>query len=214
MTILRKNLKICKIRPDESILFKMVKSESMLDFACESVENTNNVYLDYKNLPKSFTCGVVQDQLHIHVNGPSLGDSKPFILSAVDETGKQLMVKLLRIDADSTASVLARQEELSMEIRACNMLNLERDNAGFIKAELMEVNIPTIHAAHAGVAPGRIQAIIMPKYSGTVATSAALYLETLAVEGRRIFNSLKAMHEIGLVHMDVKGTSVHVCRIV
>ena len=50
-----------------------------------------------------------------------LGESnKPFILSATDENGQQLMVKLLRMDSDAIIiSTAFKEREILMECEAC-----------------------------------------------------------------------------------------------
>ncbi len=53
----------------------------LLEAACMSVDSAVLAYQEMKAMPKSFTCGVVQNALGIYVNGPAIGDSKPFILS-------------------------------------------------------------------------------------------------------------------------------------
>ena len=93
-------LKECNIsRPDMTVVYKIAKSSNILQYACLNVDNAYSTYLEYKDLPATFTCEFVAKALELNLNGPSLGDNKPFILSATNKNGQQLMVKLLRMDS-------------------------------------------------------------------------------------------------------------------
>jgi hypothetical protein len=181
-----------------------------LDFACESADDACHVYNEIKDLPKSFTCAAVGRELGVNVNGPALGDSKPFILSATDRNGLPKMVKLLRMDPDSTLAWDMKLAEAAMEIFACVSLQLSTPREGFIQAEVIEVDVPPHHGADVGTGGGKIQAILMPRYTGTVATSAKFFYPTLAKQGSIVLSAIKTMHLSGLIHMDVKGDNIFV----
>ena len=203
-------LKSACINADMALVYKMAKNAHVLDVACQNAVSAYDVYMEFKNLPKSFTCNVISEVLGLNVNGPALGDSKPFILSAVDQFGKQKMVKILRLDPDSHFSVDLKKEEIEMEVQACTLLNLTSHQAGFVQADVIRVNVPSRYAADVGVAAGTISAIVMPRYCGTVAGSARLFLPTLTCQGRIMLAALHQIHKAGLVHMDIKGDNIFI----
>ncbi len=135
-----------------------------------------------------------------------MGDSKPFILSAVNADGKQLMVKLLKIDPDALIPIDERRKLIAMEIAACEILKLSKGdrNVQFIEADVIRVPIDAKHS------PDEIQAIVMPKYLGTVSQSAGFFPATILQQGHEILRALQFIHTCNLVHMDVKGDNVFI----
>jgi hypothetical protein len=208
--VLLRLLKSAHINADMALVYKMAKNVDVLDVACQNAETAFDVYMEFKNLPKSFTCNVISEALGLNVNGPALGDSKPFILSAVDQLGKQKMVKILRLDPDSHFSVDLKREEIDMEVQACTLLNLTSLQVGFVQADVILVDVPPRHAGDVGVAAGTIRAIVMPKYFGTVASSARLFLPILTRQGRIMLAALRQIHTSGLVHLDIKGDNIFI----
>lgn len=193
-----------------ALIYKMAKNVDVLNFACLNADAAVETYRDFKNLPKSFTCNVISKTLGLNVNGPALGDSKPFILSAVDLLGKQKMVKILRLDPDSQYEVDFKRAEIEMELQACILLNLGTPQVGLVQAEVITVDVPQHHARDVGVKAGIIRAIVMPRYCGTVASSARLFLPTLTRQGRVMLAALSQIHTSGLVHMDIKGDNIFI----
>ena len=63
----------------------IAKMPSLLEAACLSVENALDVYHQFKDMPKTFTCSMVASALGITVNRPALGDFKPFLLSGTND---------------------------------------------------------------------------------------------------------------------------------
>lgn len=203
-------LQSARINPQKDLIYKIAKNVDVLDFACQDAETAIDVYMDFKNLPKSFTCNVISAELGLNVNGPALGDSKPFILSATDQLGKQKMVKILRLDPDSHLSIGFKRAEVEMEVKACTLLNLSSPQVGLVQAEVITVDVPSRHASEVGVAAGIIRAIVMPKYCGTVASSARLFLPVLTRQGRIMLAALRQIHASGFVHMDIKGDNIFI----
>ena len=192
--------------PDKRIILQICKSAYIFDLACSSTAYALDIYQEYKNLPKTFTCNCIADSLGITVNGPALGDAKPFIMSAIGVQGEPLMVKLLRIDPDAVISLSERKLLLNMEIQACEVLNLSDKSKGIslIQAEIAEINLPEPQLN----IYGRMKAIVMPRYATTIAQSPKFPIEIVAREGRKILEALKFMHDRNVVHMDVKGDNI------
>ena len=210
-----KHLKLCTLlrkakinSPDERIILQIRKSAYIFDLACSSTSYAYNIYEEYKNLPKTFTCNCIADSLGITVNGPALGDAKPFIMSAIGSQGEPLMVKLLRIDPDALIPLSERSSLLVMEIQACELLKLSDKSKGvsLIQAEIVDINLP---APQLNIyTQGKMKAIVMPRYATTIAQSPKFPLEIVAREGRKILEALKFMHDRNVVHMDVKGDNI------
>ena len=194
--------------PDERIILQIRKSAYIFDLACSSTAYALDIYQDYKNLPKTFTCNCIADSLGITVNGPALGDAKPFIMSAIGAQGEPLMVKLLRIDPGAVISLSERKLLLDMEIQACEVLNLSDKSKGvsLIQAEIADINLPEPQLNIC--IQGRMKAIVMPRYATTIAQSPKFPIEIVAREGRKILEALKFMHDRNVVHMDVKGDNI------
>ena len=192
--------------PDKQIILQICKSAYIFDLACSSIAYALDIYQEYKNLPKTFTCNCIADSLGITVNGPALGDAKPFIVSAIGVQGEPLMVKLLRIDPDAVISLSERKLLLNMGIQACEVLNLSDKSKGvsLIQTEIAEINLPEPQLN----IYGRMKAIVMPRYATTIAQSPKFPIEIVAREGRKILEALKFMHDRNVVHMDVKGDNI------
>jgi hypothetical protein len=206
-------LKLCALlrkghinSPDKRIILQICKPAYIFDLACSSTAYALYIYQEYKNLPKTLTCNCIADSLGISVNGPALGDAKPFIMSAIGVQGEPLMVKLLRIDPDAVISLSERKLLLNMEIQACEVLNLSDKSKGvsLIQAEIAEINLPEPQLN----IYGRMKAIVMPRYATTIAQSPKFPIEIVAREGRKILEALKFMHDRNVVHMDVKGDNI------
>jgi len=161
-------------------------------------------------MPASFTCGVVESRLNIYVNGPSFGDSKPFLLSAVDKNGIHKIVKLLRVNTNSLQSMTNKIAEREMEKEAGKILNLSEVQDGLVTAEVITIDIPHQEAHHTGGNGGQVVALVMPKYQATVATSPRFFPDTILNEGKRILIALQFIHSRGLVHMDIKADNIFI----
>lgn len=197
-------------RPIDSVIVKIMKDATLLNYACMDVDKALYIYEEMKLLPKSFTCAVIEKELNIQVNGPVFGDSKPFLLSGNDKYSRPIMIKLLRVNPDSLLSFERKQEEIRMEIEACRLLNLNESTLALVKEQVVVVHVPLVHANEVGCRSGDISAIIMPRYTCSLAVSARYPHETLLRQGRRLFEALEFIHAKGLVHMDVKADNVFV----
>jgi len=197
-------------RPNLNTITKIQKAGVLTNALIMGPDVVIETYQNYKELPTTFTCGVVENNFKIHVNGPSYGDSKPFLLSAVGEDGLLKIVKILRLSSSNIQSATDKQVELEMEKEACNILSLSSIQDGLITATVLKINIPQTHAQHTDSNCSEVVAIIMPKYLGTVATSPQFYPTTIYHQGSRLLNALKFIHSRGLVHMDVKADNVFI----
>ena len=191
--------------PDERVILQICKSAYNLDLACSSTAYALDIYQDYKNLPKTFTCNCITDSLGITVKKPAFGDAKPLIMCAIGAQGEPLIVKLLRIDPDASSE---RKLLLDMEIQACEVLNLSDKSKGIslIQAKIADINLPEPQLNI--YTQGRMKAIVMPRYATTIAQSSKFPIEVIAREGRKILEALKFMHDRNIVHMDVKGDNM------
>eukprot|EP01038_Epipyxis_sp_PR26KG_P004754 gene4754-6666_t len=146
----------CNIsRPDMTVVYRIANSSNILQYACVSTDNAT--YLEYKALPATFTCEFVENALELNLNGPSLEESKPFILSATDKDGRQLMVKLLRMDSNVVISKSFKEQDIMMECEACEVGLANQGDFALVKAQVRENE--TSNGSF-------IKSIIMPKYLG------------------------------------------------
>lgn len=167
-----------------------------------------DLYNVAKSLPTSFTRGVIQQQLHISINGP-MSLAQPNILAGVDlRAQKHILVKLLQIPITSFSSQFSeRKEAVLVETEACrSIFNAGID--GLVSCEIIEVKV--VHTQQLDVHVGNWAAIKMSRYVTSLAELPQLS-EGLLLNGfRRIHQALIDMHKLDLVHMDVKSDNVFV----
>ncbi len=185
----------------------MIKSNlALLHQALQSADNAYEMYLHFRDLPKSATRQLITNALDVKVNGPVLDNPK--ILSACDGSGKPCIVKVLKRPCDSLLSLGDRDKEIAMETEACDILELREPKFAFVSASLKTIAIPADDAKYYSVGSGFFTALIMPMYPLTVAKCAGFNREVLAREGERIMDALSFVHSKSLVHMDVKGHNI------
>jgi hypothetical protein len=87
-------------KPNQEVLDTIVKRFSnpfQAAVLCGSIDTCVNLYRTVKELPTSFTRGVIQNDLNLSINGP-MSLAQPNILIAFDLcNGNQLFIKLLRM---------------------------------------------------------------------------------------------------------------------
>jgi hypothetical protein len=198
-------------RPDEDVLVTLSKRYSQNLQAALSIGLPGpcvDLYETVKVLPKSFTRGVIQNDLQVSINGP-MSLAQPNILTAVDLVAcKNLLIKLLRIP-ETNHSVLhdARKNAVLAEIEACRLVS-EAHVEGLVQSEIVEVTVH--HSDQLNVGPGLWAAIKMRHYVSSLAERPQLSEEWIYRGFRRIQSALNAMHALSLVHMDVKSDNVFV----
>eukprot|EP01038_Epipyxis_sp_PR26KG_P014337 gene14337-19229_t len=107
-----------------------------------SITEINSVEAGATALPATFACEFVENALELNLNGPSLGESKLFILSATDKDGGQLMVKLLQMDSDIIISKAFKEQEIGMESKACEILGLANQGEfALVKAQVRDIEM-------------------------------------------------------------------------
>ena len=183
------------------------------DRACE-------VYFTYEMLPKTFTCQTVEKAFNCSVGGPCMGDDKPFLLSANYSDGRPAMVKVLRINTQSPVPHLKKVAEYSMERNVLDILDFSGGHPGLVRAEYIEVKVPaeatevpkgtTLIPMNEGRPASTVYAILMPRYSTTVAKSPKFPLESLQRQFRKMVDTLTYIHGCNIVHLDVKGDNIFV----
>jgi len=193
-------------RPDSTVLVRIKMNNAMLRQAMRSVDDACVIYRSYRYLPKTATRHLITDTLDMKVNGPAMDNPK--ILAACDGRGRMCIVKVLKCPVDSLLSHADRGKEIAMEIKAVEILNLEKPTLAFVTASLKTLTIPSEDAKYFSV--GSFHVLVMPTYAATVATSPGFKTAVLATEGRRILGALAFMHSKNLVHMDVKGHNIFV----
>jgi hypothetical protein len=223
------------------------------------------VYSMYENLPKTFTILAVEKTLQVRLNGPCMGDDKPFLLSANDENDKPAMVKVLRIEMDSYLDFSLKKVEYLMELEVLTILDFSGSQPGLMKARFIEVKVPrsetevlngstlipqrikeeaekeVLHGST--LIPQRIKeeaekevlhgstlvpqqkkeaggveveeyrvvyAILMPRYSTSVAKSPKFLPRNLLVQFSKLVEALNYMHLKGIVHLDIKADNIFV----
>jgi hypothetical protein len=197
-------------RPDSQVISRVAKQfpNHMLAALRAGSNACVDLYETVKVLPSSFTRGVIQSDMKISINGP-MSLAQPNILLAADlDTEKLLLIKLLRIpETTSSQSTLSKKDAVTAEIEACT--NLTKENIlGLVKCDVVEVTVH--HSEGLNVSPGEWAAIKMDRYMSSLTETPQLSEKVLYRGFSRILKALKAMHALGLVHMDVKSDNVFV----
>ncbi len=173
-----------------------------------SIDPCIDLYNTVKELPSSFTRGVIEADLKISINGP-MSLAQPNILIAADLIqGKFLYIKLLSIPETLTSqSLQSRKNAVDAEIAACTTLS-EANIPGLVKCDVVKVHVQ--HVEDLKVSLGEWAALKMKRYMSALADTPQLSEDWLYRGFIRIYEALKAMHELKLVHMDVKSDNVFV----
>ena len=147
------------------------------------------------------------DENHISINGPWLS-SHPNIVTAVDlDSGSLLVVKLL-----PTASQ-QQKDAAQSEKRAVNLLKLDTApvHSALVPTQIHSVKVSSEHAKTLQLEAGSYDALKMPWYTASLQHLPQLSHELLWIGGRRLQQAVTAMHEVKLLHTDLKS-SQRVCR--
>lgn len=131
------------------------------------------------------------------------------ILTAIDRnSGQQLLIKLLRIpETMISQSTKAKKDAISAEIEACNLI-ADAEIPGLVKCDVVQVSVNDSRGLN--IAHGVWAALKMKRYLSSL-TDIAQLSETLVYRGfSLILNALKEMHNLKLVHMDVKSDNIFV----
>jgi Protein kinase domain len=198
-------------RPDEQVLATIAKRYSPQLQAALQIGRTAtcvDLYQTVKELPSSFTRGVIQNDLKISINGP-VSLAQPNILIAVDlSVGRHILIKLLRIPQTTTSqSYLAKKNATDAEINACRMVT-EANIPGLVQSDVIEVIVKRPEGLD--VAPGAWRALKMKRYVSSLTEIPQLDERWLYSGFSRTRKALKAMHKLNLVHSDVKSDNVFV----
>ena len=140
-------------RPDEKVLITISKRyPQQLQSAIGVPAVCFDLYETVKELPSSFTRGVIEAQEHIRLNGP-LSLAQPNILTGMDMNARNhILVKLLRIPQMMGAQdYSSRQSAVLAELHACQTIS-NNHIVGLVKCAIVEVKV--VHAENLDVSPG------------------------------------------------------------
>ena len=198
-------------RPNDQVLVTIAKRYSQQLQAVLALGRTEpciDLYETVKLLPSSFTRGVIQNDMGRLINGP-MSLAQPNILIAVDvKREKHLLIKLLRIpQTTQSQSTLSKKDAIAAEINACTMLS-KADILGLVKCNVVEVIVH--HSEGLDVSTSVWAALKMKRYMCSLTEVPQLPENCLYSGFSRILKALKAMHELKLVHMDVKSDNLFV----
>ena len=135
--------------------------------------------------------------------------AQPNILIAGDvNDGKHLLIKLLRIPETTTSqSTNSKKDAIAAEISACRTVSNAKI-VGLVKCDVVEI---TVHDnENMNVSRGVWTALKMNRYLSSLTEVIQLTEKWLYLGFSRIFAALNAMHQLELVHMDVKSDNVFV----
>ena len=197
--------------PNDQVLITIARRYSQQLQAVLALGRTEpciDLYETVKDLPSSFTRDVIQKALGISING-TLSLAQPNILVAVDViANKLLLIKLLRIPQTTTSHFnLTKMDAVTAEINACVLLS-KADIPGLVKSDVVEITVH--HSEGLDVSPGVWAALKMKRYMCSLTEVPQLPENCLYNGFSRILKALKAMHELELVHMDVKSDNLFV----
>lgn len=187
--------------PDFSVVSKIGANANLLDIASFNTEYAVDIYRRVKEIPGTKTCNQIGALLGMIISSP-INDDYCNILTAVDlESGKDVMVKVLREPEDAKKKVQIRNE-----IDACTLFK----HAGIVPMECREVDITKELAAIASCRVGNYNVIVMPWYKTTLHVYPKCNYPKIATQGEKILNAVLLIHEKGWVHMDIKELNVFV----
>jgi hypothetical protein len=201
---------MCRIdQPDKQVLATITSRFTQQLFAVLAIGDPDacaELYRKVKELPATFTRGVIQQDLQVSINGP-LSDSQPLILIAADYIArKHLLLKLLRIpEMMDSRPVASRLAAVQKEIETCEILQNARI-LGLVECDVVYVTVE--HSDQIGVSPGVWAAIKMPRYVSALSQCPQAPESFIRAGFHRILKALQAMHNLKLVHMDVKSDNV------
>jgi hypothetical protein len=195
-------------RPEEKVIAKIRASFAYQLLAnIHSVDSAVEFYNQIKELPSTFTMCIVQEHAGVRISGP-LNSEKPKILAGVRENGESIVVKLLFIGTDDARPQKERKSDIEHEVVCCTALAMADRSIALVPHEVVQINAPQEFARQTQNR-GEFQALLMPRYFGSIASGPSFSEAVIAREARRLLDALQYMHlEAGLVHMDVKLDNV------
>ena len=164
------------------------------------------LYQGIKDLPGTETCVNMVDEAHISINGPWMA-SHPSIVTAVDlVSGSLLAVKLLPPASQH------QKDAAKSEKRAVNLLKLDTEpvDSALVPTQVHSVTVSSEHARTLQLGAGSYDVLKMPWYTASLHQLPQLSHELLCRGGRRLQQAVTAMHEVKLLHTDVKSANVFV----
>ena len=198
--------------PDPEVVSRITKDFSQYLLAAVfsgAPESCYDLYVTVKELPRSFTRGVIEKDAGVLINGP-FSLAQPNLLIAFDvKLMQHVIVKLLRLPQFGfSVTEPEKKDAIEAELDACRRVS-ELANVALVKCEVVEVCVQ--HTDDLDVAvKGKWAAIKMKRFFGSL-TDLVPVPEHLIQSGfERILDALKAMHSISLVHMDVKSDNVFI----
>jgi serine/threonine protein kinase len=195
-------------RPEEKVIAKIRASFAYQLLAnIHSVDSAVEFYYQIKDLPSTLTMCIVQEHASVRISGP-LNSEKPKILAGVRENGESIVVKLLFIGTDDARPLKERKSDIEHEVVCCTALAMADRSIALVPHEVVKINAPQEFAGQTQNR-GEFQALLMPRYFGSIASGPSFSEAVIAREARRLLDALQYMHlEAGLVHMDVKLDNV------
>lgn len=164
------------------------------------------LYQGVKHLPGTETCANLWDDGHISINGPS-SPGHTNVMTAVDlDTGSLLALKLLPPASQQ------QKDAAKSEKRAVNLLKLDTAPvaSALVPTQIHSVRVSPEHAKMLQLETGLYDALTMPWYTATLQQLPQLSHELLYRGGRRLQQAVAAMHEVKLLHTDLKAANVFV----
>ena len=171
--------------------------------AAGDVDACISLYYQVKSYPENTTCGAIQDQMNLSINGPI----SPKILTGLDrDTGYRYMIKLLRPDdmvINSPDDYI--KASIDAEVEACNLVN-KSDCDCLVKCEVVMINVEYTKGLE--ISTGEHTALKMRHYFSSLDKVPQMSEKLLFQGFERMVQALESMHSLGLVHMDVKPDNV------
>lgn len=168
-----------------------------IDAAASSSDRAVAFYNLIKNLPSTSTKVILQHKLNLHINGHA-SMKTPNILTAIDETEEQFIIKILRTDHSIPYNIQRVEEKQEQE--TCILLGLNKPPVALCPVEVISIS----HEDRNYIA------LKMPRFLCTLQDSPKTFHHTIVSQGRRLIEAIHYMHDRDIVHMDIKADNIFI----
>ncbi len=199
----------CNInRPDENILRRISKSDSLLRHASTSTDYAYNLYDELKITVQTPTQTYIGEIVGLNVDGPldmDMGILNVFKASDIN-TGQLKVMKILRVP-EGTKDYSIRKKDIEYEVYAAN--NFKHDAIVPMTHHRVELDTYWMKILRTNINLNEV--LVMPLFSASLnSTPSNMSSAIISRQGFRILDALEYIHGCSYVHLDVKAMNIFV----